>query len=256
QAACRNYSILLLTDGEESCGGDPVARAAYYNARGIRTYVVGLSISSSGRAQLNAIATAGGTDAPGPDTAFFANDPVTLSAGLAQIVADSLVNEVCNGADDDCDSLIDEGVTNACGTCGPPPAEVCNGIDDDCDGTLDEGVLNRCGDCGPEPAEVCNGLDDDCDGPIDEGVCGGCTPMPEACDGVDNDCDGAVDEELTRTCGSDVGACQSGIETCSAGSWLGCTEIGPSPEVCDNIDNDCDGVVDGNQKPCGSDVGA
>lgn len=46
--------------------------------------------------------------------------------------------EVCDGADNDCDSEIDEGVLNACGTCGPAPAEICNGLDDNCDGSIDE----------------------------------------------------------------------------------------------------------------------
>ena len=35
------------------------------------------------------------------------------------------VEEVCNGRDDDCDGMIDEGVTNRCGTCGPEPEGGC-----------------------------------------------------------------------------------------------------------------------------------
>jgi hypothetical protein len=41
--------------------------------------------------------------------------------------------EVCNGVDDDCNGLIDDGV--------PIGPEICNGEDDDCDGTIDEGVF-------------------------------------------------------------------------------------------------------------------
>ena len=198
-ASCRPYSVILLTDGAETCGGNPVSAATTLQANGILTYVVGLDISSaSTRTQLNNIAAAGGTSAPGPDDAYFADDPVTLATGLSQIVADSLLIEVCNGADDDCDTLIDEGVTNACGGCGAVPAETCNGSDDDCDGSTDEGVANACGTCGPAPTEVCNGLDDDCDGIIDEGVCGGCSPTAEICDNMDNDCDGSIDEGVTR----------------------------------------------------------
>ncbi len=59
--------------------------------------------------------------------------------------------EQCNGDDDDCDGRVDEGLTNACGTCGGPPRERCNGDDDDCDGQIDEGTLNACGACGPTP---------------------------------------------------------------------------------------------------------
>ncbi|HHH28785.1 MAG TPA: VWA domain-containing protein, partial [Polyangiaceae bacterium] len=265
-AACRPYSVILLTDGQESCGGTPTTAAANLRAAGILTYVVGFAVSGGSRAQLNAIATAGGTDAgaPGGDTAFFADDLVTLSAGLASIVQDSLRFEVCNFADDDCDTRIDEGVQNACGGCGPVPTETCNGSDDDCDGTTDEGVANACGTCGPAPVEICNRSDDDCDGIIDEDgaggdICAGCTPSAEICDGRDNDCDGTVDEDVSRACGTDVGECTAGTETCvvggsgTFGSCVGST--GPTAESCDGLDNDCDGTIDGFSRPCGVSTG-
>ncbi|MEK6775305.1 MAG: putative metal-binding motif-containing protein, partial [bacterium] len=78
--------------------------------------------------------------------------------------------EVCDGVDNNCAGGIDEGVTNACGTCEPVPPEVCDGVDNDCDGQIDEGLKNACGACGPVPQEVCDGVDNDCDGQIDEGL--------------------------------------------------------------------------------------
>ncbi len=69
----------------------------------------------------------------------------------------------------------------------------------------------------------------------------------EVCNGKDDDCDGSIDENLTRqtTCG--VGACAStGTETCTAGVWGGdtCVAGTPSTEICDDIDNNCNGSID------------
>lgn len=265
--SCRPYDVVLITDGGESCGGNPVAQAGnLWSSYGIRTYVIGVAISGSAATQLNAIAAAGQTDAgaSGGDTAFFADDPDELSAGLADVVRRSLLFETCDGTDEDCDSLIDEGFTKYCNIpggvptqtlCSEPAETNCDGIDDDCDGTIDEGVRDLCGGCA-FPAEICDGLDNNCNGVIDEGgVCGGCVPSAEICNGVDDDCDMAVDEMLTRPCGTDVGECTTGTETCSAGSWGVCSGQGPVAETCNNRDDDCDGVIDGLTRPCGPSMG-
>ena len=257
RSACRPYVNILITDGAETCGGDPVAAAASLRAaapvgKEYPTYVVGFAVADpTARASLDSIAAAGGTG-----SAIFVTDEAQLATEISDIIDGTLLIEVCNGIDDDCDTLIDEGVTNACGGCGAVPSETCNTIDDDCDGVTDEGVVNACGDCGPEPMEVCNAIDDDCDGGIDEGgVCPCASPEPEICDNVDNDCDGTTDEGLTRVCGTDVGECTTGVETCAAGMWGMCTGTGPSPEICNNLDDDCDGLIDGLTRPCGTSTG-
>jgi hypothetical protein len=66
------------------------------------------------------------------------------------------------------------GQWTACNDVGPT-SETCDGKDNDCDGDTDEGVSNACGTCGQVPFEVCDGKDNDCDGQTDEGVCGPCS---------------------------------------------------------------------------------
>lgn len=57
-----------------------------------------------------------------------------------------------------------------------------------------------------------------------------------------------------------VGACQSGMQTCSEGSFGACMgEVRPATEICDDgVDNDCDGDQDADDADCaaaGSSVG-
>lgn len=72
---------------------------------------------------------------------------------------------------------------------------------------------------------------------------------PEACDNLDNNCDGLTDENLTRptTCGLGVCSGNAGTETCTAGVWGDDTcdpFAGATAEICDDLDNNCDGQTD------------
>ncbi len=118
-----------------------------------------------------------------------------------------------------------------------PAAEVCNGIDENCDGVVDDGLpLNTCG------VGACKNSGPSCV----NGAAVTCTPLAanaEICDGKDNDCDGMTDEDLLpTTCG--VGECMAVAATCAGGAPLTCTPLNPSTERCDGKDNDCNGTVD------------
>jgi hypothetical protein len=290
-----------------------------------------------------------------------------------------LADEYCDDIDNDCDGTIDEpesvdasrwypdtdsdgfgvseGATEACeapsgfadnaddcddaeAAVNPDADEVCDGIDNDCDGTIDNddaldastwypdadaddygnadypatacaqpsGYVTDATDCNDAEAtsnpggfEVCDGIDNNCDGDVDEGVtstwyldadadgygldsataeacdapttayvatAGDCddaeaTANPgetEVCDGIDNNCDGDIDEGVETTWYLDADSDGYGLDTATAeacdapttayvstGGDCDDSEATANPaetEVCDGIDNNCDGDVD------------
>ncbi len=69
----------------------------------------------------------------------------------------------------------------------------------------------------------------------------------EVCNGVDDDCDGLIDEDLpeTRPCerDNDHGSCP-GVERCGGSLGWMCSAPEPAAEVCNLLDDNCDGNVD------------
>jgi len=156
--------------------------------------------------------------------------------------------EICNGIDDNCDGLVDEGLSvttyfldidgdgfgSAAGGGGvsldtclivPPTGYVAN--DFDCDDTD--------ADIHPDSPEVCDAIDNNCNGKVNDG-------LPRFIYYFDNDSDGFGDELIS-------------IDTCTTAPpnyvsiALDCNDedaaINPdSPEICDAIDNDCNGLFD------------
>jgi hypothetical protein len=188
--------------------------------------------------------------------------------------------EVCDGADQDCDGDADEGfdvdgdgVTSCGGDCDdgnpavvPGAAEVCDGLDTDCDvaTTVLGGELDADGDgwivCagyvdhdGLDPAgqPIAGGEDCDDDEPV---VHPGAV---EDCDGLDGDCDPGVsaapaevdvDGDQHLPCGPFV---SRGAFNAAGLLLVGgddCDDLEPArhpahAEVCDGLDNDCDGAT-------------
>ncbi len=137
-------------------------------------------------------------------------------------------------------------------TCVPSGPEICDGIDNDCDGIIDNGTLPGVGDACDNVTGACAGGTKQCvplmagDPTTDALVCNK-VPTAEACDGIDNDCDGTVDEgdpESGARCGPGAGTCVQGVMHCVSGSLQCMGAVGPTPEVCDGQDNDCNGVID------------
>lgn len=240
---------------------------------------------------------------------IFAND----CNDLAKKIFPGAIEE-CDNIDNNCNGLIDDGLT-----------KFLYFVDNDLDGYGDSqrdtmlcaisvpfGFATIGGDCNdqdinifPGAPELCDNKDNNCSGLTDEGltvsiyyrdvdadgygtigmdttVCSSIIPQgystlsndcndfdntifpgsPELCDNIDNDCSGVTDDGLSKITyfididGDGFGSDQKDTITCAVNTPIGysnnsldCDDnnanINPnSPEICDNMDNNCSGQID------------
>ena len=233
---CDDLDPLVNPGASEVCGGGDEDCSGYEDDNAIDQQTWYEDADSDGFGDSNVSQTA--CDQP---TGYVAD---ATDCGPADPYVFPGADEYCNGIDDDCDTVDDND---------PVDGQIWY-VDSDSDGEGDDGAAVVA--CAQPSGAVANNLDCD-DTRTDVN-----TQATELCDGIDNDCDGEDDEPdaadaATWYADTDqdgfgdlyapVVACDAPMGTVADNTDCDDLLIGVNPgasEICDGIDNDCDGLQD------------